>query len=68
MKYYPLCIYCKNYKGDLKCKAFSNGIPKDVLSRLIYHTQPIDGDNDIQFELIDDITKKDLFALGFSIY
>jgi hypothetical protein len=68
MKTYPLCIYCKHYKGDLKCKAFSNGIPKDILSRSIYHTQSIDGDNGIEFEVVDGMEKKDLFRLGFSIY
>jgi hypothetical protein len=68
MKTYPLCIYCQHYKSEFRCKAFPNGIPKEIISRQKYHTKPVDGDNDIQFEPIDKVDKKELFRLGFSIY
>ena len=78
MKFFPICIYCTNYIGDMKCKAFPNGIPVSILNREVYHTKNIDGDNGIKFEAVpviadengevDNIDMKKLFGLGFSTY
>lgn len=52
----PICMECKNYlrvKG-MKCKAFPNGIPKDILTGEFDHIQKHpDQKNDILFELIN---------------
>ena len=48
-----LCPRCKNYIGNLKCFAFSNGISNDIVIGENNHTKPLKGqDNDIVFEQI----------------
>ena len=47
------CGLCKNYKKDLKCKAFPNRIPQDILEGQD-HTEPFKGDKGIRFEPIED--------------
>ena len=47
------CPVCKNYLGDLKCKAFPNRIPQEILEGQD-HTEPFKGDKGIRFELIED--------------
>ena len=44
------CDNCKNYTLGLSCLAFPDGIPDDILSGEVDHTEPHDGDNGIQYE------------------
>ena len=44
---------CINYTGDLKCLAFPEGIPEEILLGKVGHKEPYDGDHGIQFELVD---------------
>lgn len=44
------CNYCVYYSGDAKCKAFPNGISKEVLSGKIFHDHPLPGDHGLQFK------------------
>lgn len=46
------CASCKNYKEDNKCKAYPFGIPEEILTGEIDHTEPYKDDNGIQFEPI----------------
>lgn len=54
----PPCFYCKHLvkAGGLvfvkawRCKAFPYGIPVEILRRELDHSQPLDGDNGIQYE------------------
>ena len=48
------CVDCKNYRDKLKCLAFSDRIPKEMLIGRNDHTEPYEGDNGIQFEPIED--------------
>lgn len=46
-----LCARCANHiLGTLTCRAFPNGIPKEVLCGEHKHTTPYPGDNGIVFE------------------
>jgi hypothetical protein len=47
------CVFCKNYNSELKCKAFPDGIPEEILTGEHDHTEPFEGDNGIRFEPID---------------
>jgi hypothetical protein len=42
---FPDCLYCKNLIGDNKfiCKAFTKGIPKDILFGKIEHNKVLEG-------------------------
>lgn len=44
------CPTCKHYRGRLKCAAFPDGIPEEILTGEVSHTEPYDGDNGIQYE------------------
>lgn len=46
------CEKCKNYKGDIFCKAFDKGvgIPVEILLGEHDHRKPFKGDHNIQFE------------------
>lgn len=46
------CPSCRYYLYDLKCLAFPDGIPDDILTGEFDHTVPHDGDNGIQYEKI----------------
>lgn len=49
----PICFDCKhlNGKAPLKCAAFPDGIPKEILLGENDHTEPLPGQkNDIVFE------------------
>lgn len=49
------CLNCKNYIDSLKCSAFSDIIPDEVLNGENDHTKPLpDQENDIVFEPIND--------------
>lgn len=40
-----------------KCKAFIDGIPREILREEIDHTQPYEGDNGMQYEPKDDVNE-----------
>ena len=44
------CPFCKHYRGALRCAAFPDGIPADVLRGITDHTKAVDGDGGIRFE------------------
>lgn len=47
------CLTCKNYIDDLKCAAFPEGIPVEIIEDGEPHVEPIEGqDNEIVFELL----------------
>ena len=48
------CIQCEHYWGDGKCAAFQKGIPLEIWRGDNNHTKPYKGDNDIQFEPIEE--------------
>jgi len=45
-----ICFICKHYKGDRKCKAFPEKIPKEIFFGEKDHTKKFKGDNGITFE------------------
>ena len=48
----PLCIFCRHLKdGQVRCAAFPQGIPDDLLFSLRDHREPYEGDRGIRFEL-----------------
>jgi len=51
---HPLCATCKHITGCenriLKCKAYPNGIPREILTLKEDHRNPLPGDNGIQYE------------------
>ena len=47
------CSICIHYYEDKKCRAFPNGIPKEILSGNVRHINPYKGDHGIMFEPID---------------
>ena len=46
----PLCYRCKYYRGRDTCDEFPGGIPDERLFSVVDHTEPYEGDNEIQFE------------------
>lgn len=48
-----LCNRCKHLRRGIKCDAFPNGIPIDII-RSGEHFLPVDGDNGIVFEEISE--------------
>ena len=49
-----VCAFCKHlYKDRVSCKAFptTRGIPIEIFSGGVEHTEPYPGDNGIQFEV-----------------
>ncbi len=52
--FHPLAIQCNtciNFLGDGKCKAFPNGIPKELITTEYTHKEEYEGDNGIRYEL-----------------
>ena len=47
------CGICKHYLEGLKCKAFPNGIPQEILEGSFDHTNSFKGDNGIVYEEIE---------------
>lgn len=54
------CFSCKHLfwltdksKSIEVCKAFPNGVPKEVYTGKVLHTKPYPGDNGILFESVD---------------
>ena len=50
----PMCMWCKRYRGGLKCEVFPERIPTDILHSKHDHRKPYPGDNGIRFEPVDD--------------
>lgn len=53
----PICVDCVHFiKGDgnpgLRCKAFTDGIPDEIIFGEADHHKPFKGDNGIRFEPI----------------
>lgn len=49
-----ICNNCKHYFGDLKCVAFPNRIPNQILLGNNNHSKPLpEQENDFVFEPID---------------
>jgi hypothetical protein len=47
----PVCHNCKHYINDLKCSAFPEGIPTDILSGENDHSEPTEDQiTDIVYE------------------
>jgi hypothetical protein len=48
----PNCLRCTHYNKDglFTCKAFPKGIPLDILSGMILHDEPYEGDGGVLFE------------------
>lgn len=44
------CAGCINYKKSLKCAAFPDRIPEDILTVRFDHSEPYKGDHGIRFE------------------
>ena len=55
----PICFRCRFFnnkkykKGFYICKAYSKGIPKDIILSKVDHKKPYKGDHGIQFESIE---------------
>lgn len=49
------CMFCKHRSKPqpgvlgIRCAAFPDGIPDDVLTNTVSHERPIKGDNGVQF-------------------
>jgi hypothetical protein len=50
------CRSCVHLLEERKCKAFTSGIPEDILIGKNNHKKPFKGDNGIRFEPIKDLT------------
>lgn len=48
------CVTCKFYRGLTECDAFPEGIPQDIFSGEKDHTEPIEGDNGIQWQPLNE--------------
>lgn len=44
------CMACLNWKENIVCNAFPDGIPEEILTGEHDHTESFDGDNGITFE------------------
>lgn len=44
------CNSCKNFYGFRKCRAFPDGIPKELLTDKFTHKKAYKGDNGIRYE------------------
>jgi hypothetical protein len=52
----PMCVYCihKNLLSfNHTCKAFPDGIPKQIIESEVLHREPFQGDGGIRFEPIN---------------
>lgn len=47
------CFTCKHYNGLGSCEAFDT-IPLKIISGEVSHREPVDGDNGIQWEPIEE--------------
>lgn len=51
------CMTCKFYFGLSECEAFPKGIPQKILDGTIDHKEPVAGDNNIQWQPLDNVAK-----------
>lgn len=50
----PKCYGCLHKaEGALKCDAFPDGIPLDIVRSLVGHTKPYPGDRGIRFKPLE---------------
>ncbi|GAF78818.1 unnamed protein product [marine sediment metagenome] len=49
-----MCMFCWRYVYNYRCEAYPKGIPEEILTGEHDHTKPYEGDNDIQFEPIEE--------------
>ena len=58
--YIPACFECKHFQGAWKglprCKAFPNGIPRELMQREAKHDKPYPDDHGFRFEQYMDQT------------
>jgi hypothetical protein len=49
---FPQCNECKHFalSGKIRCTAFPDGIPNEILDNIHDHKTPYPGDNGIRFE------------------
>ena len=47
------CAECEHFYGFLTCAAFPEGIPHEIVTGEVDHTEPYEGDNGIRFEPIE---------------
>jgi hypothetical protein len=50
---YPRCLLCAHFTGtadEPTCEAFPLGIPQKIWANEQRHTEPIEGDNGIQYK------------------
>ena len=55
----PICLGCEHFNtldnDKLSCKAYPDGIPKEIITSEHDHTKPFKGDNGIRFEPVEDL-------------
>lgn len=52
------CGRCLRYRGDLTCDAFPDGIPEGILTGIVDHADPVEGDDGKRFRPIPMPLKK----------
>ena len=55
------CPICVHYRFDLKCAAFPDGLPAEILTGQHDHRDPYSGDNGVRFERIESPVDADQF-------
>lgn len=63
-----LCAYCAFLHFDsphwnLRCDAFPNGIPSEILNNDVDHRKEYEGDNGIQYKFADSVFDKEPVSL-----
>ena len=48
------CFLCKHYIGVMRCKAFPEKIPEEIMTGFKDHSKPYPGDNGIRYEPVHD--------------
>lgn len=51
----PICLFCKHYNGLLRCSAYPQGIPNDILEETALHDR-----------IFDDQVGEDLFEFNIN--
>lgn len=51
------CVTCLFYRGLGECEAFPGGIPQEIFTGERDHTEPIEGDNGIQWKPLNEGAK-----------
>ena len=59
MRISPDCVWCRRYRGDLRCEAFPDGIPMTILRSEHNHQHPYPGDNGLLFDPVDEFEPED---------